>query len=278
MSNPNHMPEPGKSPNDLIEMAALDALGLLDPEERESFEASFRAAPPAIQAQIRREQLRFTDVEGVLPPVEPPVGLRARVLAAVRAAMAQAAGKRVETPSVVGAIRPASGVHRLWRTAAIGSLAAALAMTFISLQIRSEFLEVSQVAMNSEAAKTLQKEFGNQFTPAFFNASTRFVRFTTPIAMDAGESPRGAVKATMLLDPSTRKAQLFCMDLPTSDQPFEVVLIDQNGNELPAVLTFKPANSGIVRSTIEGLNLEDVSRLVIRQQGAEKPLLTSNGL
>jgi hypothetical protein len=271
----NYMPEPGKTPCDLIQLAALDALGLLDPEERDAFETAFRAAPPAVQAQIRREQLRFTD-DDTLPAVEPPVGLRAKVLAAVRAAMQQAKGKRVETRNVLATIRPPTGVNRLWRTAAIGSLAAALAMTFIALQIRSEFFELSQVANNSEAAKLLQREFGNQFTPAFFGTSTHFVKFTPPIS--AGASERSIVKATLLLDPTTRRAQLFCKDLPTSDQPFEVVVVDQHGNEVSAVLTFKASNAGIVHNMIEGLTVDEGSTLVIRQQGAQKPLLTSNGL
>lgn len=45
---------------ELIELAVLDAMGLLDEQEREAFDAAFDAAAPAIQAQVRREQTRLS--------------------------------------------------------------------------------------------------------------------------------------------------------------------------------------------------------------------------
>ncbi|QYU70067.1 hypothetical protein J4558_08100 [Leptolyngbya sp. 15MV] len=45
--------------HDLLEMAVLDTLGLLDEQEQAAFEMAFRSAPPAVQAQVRREQTRF---------------------------------------------------------------------------------------------------------------------------------------------------------------------------------------------------------------------------
>jgi len=43
---------------EMIELAILDAMGLLDEEERLAFELAFRAAAPPVQAQVRREQTR----------------------------------------------------------------------------------------------------------------------------------------------------------------------------------------------------------------------------
>src|SRR5438105_666068 len=99
--------------HDLLEMASLDAMGLLDPEEREAFERAFRAAPPPLQAQIRREQLRFSAADDILPQVEPPLGLRARVIAAVREAMQTMAGRRAA--EAAPALRSATAVSRFWR-------------------------------------------------------------------------------------------------------------------------------------------------------------------
>ena len=57
--------------HELLELASLDALGLLDADERESFERAFRAAAPAVQAQIRREQLRAPRSAMNSPAVDP---------------------------------------------------------------------------------------------------------------------------------------------------------------------------------------------------------------
>ena len=85
--------------HELMEMASLDAMGLLDPTERETFELAFQAADPALQAQIRREQLRFSRMDDMLPKVSPPLGLRARVIAAVRGAM-ESVGSRRESDAI----------------------------------------------------------------------------------------------------------------------------------------------------------------------------------
>lgn len=75
---------------ELIELAILDAMGLLDEREQASFESAFRTASPSIQAQVRREQTRLSRIEALLPDVTPPAGLRAAVLAAVREQIATA--------------------------------------------------------------------------------------------------------------------------------------------------------------------------------------------
>jgi hypothetical protein len=261
--------------HELLETANLDAMGLLDPEEREAFERALRAAPPALQAQVRREQLRLASMDDLLPRAELPIGLKARVMAAVREAMQQVA--RRESPAgvagVIGTLRPATGVHRLWRTGAIAAMAACLTLGFVSLQIRASVSEMEQVARNSVVSSYMQAEFGRQFASAFFSADTRFVKFTPEAAADAG--PGRASKATLLFDPSTRTARLFCMDLPVGEREFEVVVVDRNGNQERAVLTFRPSNAGIVTQTIDGLDLENAASLVIRQQGSTRPLLSS---
>lgn len=262
---------------DLLEMASLDALGLLDPEEREEFELAFRAAPPAVQAQVRREQLRFSQMDGMLPPVEAPLGLRARVLAAVRQAVEQVAGRRVAGRiGPAPAMRNAGGVHRFWRPAAVGCAAAALVFGFTTLQIRSDFRETSQYAISSAYADHLLKEYGARFDQTFFDPSTRFVNFHPPASADPNSITRG--KATLMFDPVNRRAQLFCKDFPSSAGEYEVVVVDEAGNTTRAVLTFKPPIAGFQGQTATNIDLETGSRLIIRQQGSSQPLLSSNGL
>lgn len=68
---------------ELLENAHLDALGLLDEDERLAFEKAFRSAPAAVRAQIRDEQGRWARMESSLPRLEPGEDLRERVLNAI---------------------------------------------------------------------------------------------------------------------------------------------------------------------------------------------------
>ena len=65
---------------ELLELASLDAMGLLDDNEHEAFEGAFRAAAPAVQRQVRREQERLTGDTSTLPDVDPPAELVADLL------------------------------------------------------------------------------------------------------------------------------------------------------------------------------------------------------
>ncbi|MEO0632011.1 MAG: DegT/DnrJ/EryC1/StrS family aminotransferase, partial [Planctomycetota bacterium] len=50
------------SPQKLLELALLDASGVLDPAESAEFERCFAEADADLKAQVRREQARFADV------------------------------------------------------------------------------------------------------------------------------------------------------------------------------------------------------------------------
>lgn len=104
---------------DLLELAHLDALGLLDEDDQRRFERAFVAAPPALKDQVRAEQARWADMDPILPRVEPPADLRDRVLAAVEQAMIRdvALGD-----SMGDDIFPAHRVSSHWRTGAVALL------------------------------------------------------------------------------------------------------------------------------------------------------------
>ncbi|MEQ8317702.1 MAG: hypothetical protein RIE77_02580 [Phycisphaerales bacterium] len=115
---------------DLIELAVLDALGMLDDAESKAFDAAFKAAPPATQERVLSEQARLANLQGLLPDVEPAADMRDRVVTAVREAMlADAIAKASEAEDVDGplSIRRSRGVSRVWRISAIASAAAAVA-------------------------------------------------------------------------------------------------------------------------------------------------------
>ena len=257
--------------HDLIEMCSLDAMGLLDTEEREAFERAFRAAPPAVQAQIRREQLRFS-TDDTLPQIEAPLGLRARVLAAVRDAMQTMTSRRDAEPAP--ALRFPTGVSRVWRVSAIGAMAAAIVLGFFAVQAINASHDIQDARRNIAFDEFIQKDFGRRFTGAFMSPSTQFVSFVP--ATDAPDAK--AAQARLMFDPVKRTAQLYVKDLPSNGGDYEVVVVDAQGNTTDAVISFKAPTAGFNAATISNLDMENAKQLLIRLQGSTKPILKTSGI
>jgi hypothetical protein len=254
--------------HELLELASLDVLGLLDADERESFERAFRAAPPALQAQIRREQLRIAGDDGLLPTVDPPLGLRARVLAAIREAVQGAVPRREVVGRIVPEIAPVRGVNRWWRAAAIGAAAAAVVFAFTTLQLQSDF---QRIAAGNDANQTRDfflEQYGAKFEKAFLHPNTRFVQFAPNVTNV--NNPDGVSKAMLLLDPETKKGQLFLKNLSSLGGAYSLVITDENGAVATAVLDFHATGTGVERQDIEKLDLEGVRGLAIIETNGAK--------
>lgn len=258
--------------HDLLEMASLDAMGLLDPEEREAFERAFRAAAPAVQAQIRREQLRFSQIDDVLPQIDPPLGLKARVIAAVRDAMQSVASRRAA--EAAPALRNPYSVSRFWRVGAVGAMAACLVLGFYTIQVtnltREQADANSTIAFNTMLQETMGRRFGTQF----MHPDTRFVNFVA--ASDAPDSR--VAHARLVTNPKTKISELFVQDLPASGGDYEVLVVDAQGRTTTAIITFAAPTAGIKPVTLPALNVEVGQELLIRLQGTTKALLKSQGL
>ena len=77
------------SREELLELAALDALGLLDEYEAALYTRSFHHAPAAVQDEIKDLQAAYSADPTFLPDVKPASTVRVRVLGAVRRAIEQ---------------------------------------------------------------------------------------------------------------------------------------------------------------------------------------------
>ena len=258
--------------HELLENAALDALGLLDADEREAFEAAFRAAAPGVQAQVRREQLRMTRADAILPAAEPPLGLRARVIAAVREAMQTVAVRKAAVGSP--ALRRTEGVSSLWRIGAVASMAAVIVIGFVAVQIRNDNQQMRDSVASGAWNDYFLHEYGVKFDQTFFDPSTRLVSFvpSNPEAHGA----RG--RAALLLDSNRKVGHLYCKDLPAGEGAYEVVVVDKAGHTVKAIITFQAAPTGIKNQTIEGLDVESSQTLAIRRVGSDDVMLMSRGL
>lgn len=263
--------------HELLELASLDALGLLDPEEREAFELAFRAAAPALQAQIRREQLRLSHMDGLLPAVEVPPGLRARVMAKVREAIGSMTIRRISGGAIVPDLRPSYGVNRMWRVGAIAAAAASVVLGLSVLQMRMDYYDIQTGVGNNIANDQILKDFGIKFSQAMFDPQTHFVQFNDA-AVAAGEPKPFLGRALLVIQPESQTGELFLKDLPAAGAEYEVVVVDADGREAVASVTIRPSSSGIERREIENLAVENTREIGIRLRGSTKMLLRSSGI
>ena len=77
------------TPKELLELASLDALGLLDDVESAMYTRSFHDAPATVQDEVLRLQGEIANDHLLLPGEEPDPELRERVLKAVADALAR---------------------------------------------------------------------------------------------------------------------------------------------------------------------------------------------
>jgi anti-sigma-K factor RskA len=223
---------------DLLELASLDALGLLDEDERRQFEAAFQAASPALRAQVRREQARTADLSDILPRAEAPAGLRARVLAAVGEAIAAVGGSRDEN-DVVARLEARHFAMRgyvtpLWRAACIGFATATVVLLGVGYSMHSDYQRTYQAFRSSETAAQLARDAGPKF--ADFIAQPDTQRFALRTVSDtAGPSRTAAV----YINPQTREGVLYCKGLKGYEGEFRLVLIDESGKVASVLARFE---------------------------------------
>lgn len=230
---------------DLFELCQLDALGLLDEQERSAFDAAFLAAPPEIRAQLRREQARWVRSDFIGVEAEPPEGLRDAVLtdigvAAMRDRVLSAVHEQIEHATVrvegaagarmlhesgrsVPALRPVRRVSRLWRAAALGFASAAVGLAAATLYLRDQF-DTFKAAQQDE--RVLGELSSLPVRDLLFNSSMRRVVFTPQDA---------SIKAQVALNCNLERGEgrLFCSNLPAKPHTiYRVFALDARGEPL----------------------------------------------
>lgn len=224
---------------DLLDLASMDALGLLDDEERRAFEAAFQAASPALKAQVRREQARAADLGDVLPRVEAPAGLKARVMAAVGDAIAAVRGSRDEA-DIAGRLEPRHFALRgyvtpLWRAACIGFATATVVLLGVGYSMHAEYQRTYQAFQNSETAAQLAKVAGPKFAEFIAKPDTQRFALRTVANIPAGPEKTAAV----FINPQTREGVLYCRGLTGFEGQFKLVVMDETGKVATVLATFE---------------------------------------
>jgi len=247
--------EPVMSTRELLEAAALDAVGLLDEGEAAAFDAAFRRADPDIRDTIIEEQARLAVSDAFFADVDAPDHLRERVLAAVYDAIAaRRAGRGSDTPATAttavaeapkpAAVRHAAGhrlpvmarprrVHAAWRAATIGLSVAVVALGAVQFQLQGDYR-----AFRSEAgvARLIEAIGVEHIRDTLLDPSTLRSAFV------ADASSAAEAQAAVWMHPEWDVARLYCYRLPQSPAAtYRVVELDDAGNEVRTLQTFRSA-------------------------------------
>lgn len=219
----------------LIEMAILDAMGLLDEQERDEFESSFRAASAPIQAQVRREQTRLSRIEALLPDVAAPAGLRAAVLEAVRQQMALGLSTDEPAELIVPPFIQSRGVSRLWRAAAVGLAAAAVVLGVTTFRFASQSMALSENVRADEDIKYLNKEFGASYVRrVLFDQDLRRV-----VMHPAVDGFKG--QASIWIHPELKGDKFFYQGPSVPDgKVYRLAVVDENDKVVETLAVFNP--------------------------------------
>ncbi|MGH7242457.1 MAG: hypothetical protein ACREJD_03460 [Phycisphaerales bacterium] len=240
--------------NELFEAAQLDALGLLDEHEQAEFEAAFASAAPAIRAQLRDEQSRFAKPDRFRLSAEPPVDLRARVLGAIKAEIAEVAGSARSRLHIAGrelpTVHPVRRVSRAWRVATLASLTAAFVLAILVQQQSSQMQKLVNANGSDAALNKLVDMFGPaDLTDAVFSSNTKKIPF-------AAAQPDFKGEAAVWYNSSKQTARLFCRNIVTEPgETIRLVVLDDNGKVASQIAEFASSGEIITKSvSMSGYN------------------------
>ncbi len=146
----------------LIELAVLDAHGLLEPIESDLFDRSFHDAPASVQDEIIQMQRAFALDESLLPSDTPPASLKKQVLRSVSEA-ADREARRLAPLALIGARASAmrgklstTKQTYFWRTVALVLFGVAVVLGIMAVESNQKANRNAQIAMNIDATSTIK--------------------------------------------------------------------------------------------------------------------------
>ena len=156
------MTKPTQNYTELLELAVLDAHGLLEPIESELFNRSFHDAPASIQDEIIQMQLEFATDDSMLPEDLPPASLRKKVLDAVASA-ADKEASRLAPLALIGARVGATAAQvgsretiMFWRTAALVLFGISVVLAVVTMDVQRRATDIKVIAENVVANNSLK--------------------------------------------------------------------------------------------------------------------------
>ncbi len=213
----------------LLEQAHLDALGMLDPEDRGAFNKAFATAPPAVREAVREEQSRMAMMaQGFLPMASGGDALRQRVIADISARMLAAeAGELLDESDIPQEfeMRGSHRVSRMWRAGAIGLLGVCAVLGAAFVNVLDLNTDMKSKLADSGLPKQVMVGLGADRTnETLFDARTSRDHFVTVKAGFTGV-------ASVLHNAEWKDAVVSYKDLPVVSEgvTYALVLLGADG-------------------------------------------------
>lgn len=248
----------------LLENAHLEALGMLDEQERAAFDAAFTASPPAIQAHVRDEQARWANLDFLLPNVEVPTYLRGKVLdrisAEIIAADAAAASIVAGGSSDPYHMQSSKRVTPLWRAGAIGLLGVVGVLSAAFLNVLSINSQMRTGMTDFGAPREILSALDGQdrINDVLFDARTTLTVFEKVSTDFAGQ-------ASIRTNPDWTTATVNVQNLPelANGESYRLVIIDDSQRVMTELAEFGPGKKSRTTSSVANSQLKAGTRLAI---------------
>ena len=235
------------SREELLELAPLEALGLLDAVEEHQFDKGFQAAAPSVQDEIRDLQAAVAAEFGSVSGDAPDRALRFRVLAALSAAVESddqsvapiaaignpasfqrrledaASREFTSEQAVADAVRRdrAARSSLLWRAAALALGTGLLVTIFFANRLSDTARDLAHLALSNQNRIELQEALRAQVGPTFAS----YLDSTSAVAYAmAGTPDQGA--GVLFVEPLNDTGLFIAFDVPEDGGPYTLVAVD----------------------------------------------------
>lgn len=241
-------PELQMTTSEMLELAGIDALGLLDDAEHAAFDRAYALAPGAVRELVWAEQARVAELGLALPEGVNDPAQRARFLEQVRIEIAKAnrpmgkqnrsAGRAFshdaardsasrQGPRGLG-LRRATRVGSFWRVVAVGASVAAVVLAVLQTQLRQEY---NRLENNIQIASLIDSIGIEHVEDALFSGVVQRVHFVSVGAT-------GRAQATLQYNPDRDSSRLYVMNLESRTN-YKVVTVDEKNAPTGEIMTFE---------------------------------------
>ena len=215
----------------LVELASLDAFGLLDAEDSLSFEDAFLSAPARVRDSIRELQAELVADDPLLSAQEPDESLRDMVLLKVSEAMAERDEYLQPLAQIGMETTRGSNIHEnqslsqsiwTWRAVALVLLGVSITLAVFGIVADRNHRELIQAINNRQADFTMNQAPGvsAQIVWPTDNGQFRVVSLVDPLG-DAGR-----IRIYINQDGSNPRV---AYDLDNQEEPLTIYAIDDDG-------------------------------------------------
>ncbi|MHC4415781.1 MAG: hypothetical protein ACYS0G_10895 [Planctomycetota bacterium] len=259
---------------ELLELAALDTLGLLDDYEAEVYTRSFHHAPSTVQDEIKRLQAEVAGDETLCSSAEPDASLRERVLEAVARAIEREASKLAPL-ATIGRPRPAArdaegrlslaASGQFWRAAAFVLSGTLLVVAYLWSVAYRQSNRIADLALSHITDAQLQQLVGPPITDFLRDPSARRILLTS-VDGDAD------LWAVVFVKENTGEAFLVFDGLPRSEGGAYVLQVRRGDETTEGLRAFDSTGT-----TLGGVHIEAIVSTTAAFSTATWEIATSAG-